>query len=167
MRPAAEALSDPDTRAGTASRFGFRWFVLELLKHKHVWRDVLLASLALQLVALATPFFTQAIIDKMVVQTVRRGRQRPTLRRDRKALTLAWCKQSSEHRATVVATAQVHDAETCDYEETFVYVTSSGGFTLREVFYTVPPRLIGHRLRVRLYDDRLELLLGRPCSWRW
>ncbi len=49
---------------------------------------------------------------------------------------------------------------TCDYEETFVYVTSSGGFTLRKVFYTVPSRLIGHRVRVRLYDDRLELLLG-------
>ncbi len=51
-------------------------------------------------------------------------------------------------------------ARACDYEETFVYVTSSGGFTLRKVFYTVPSRLIGHRLRVRLYDDRLELLLG-------
>ena len=49
---------------------------------------------------------------------------------------------------------------TCDYEETLVYVTSAGGFTLRKVFYTVPSRLIGHRLRVRLYDDRLELLLG-------
>lgn len=49
---------------------------------------------------------------------------------------------------------------TCDYEETFVHVTSSGGFTLRKVFYTVPSRLIGHRLRVRLYDDRLDLLLG-------
>jgi hypothetical protein len=51
-------------------------------------------------------------------------------------------------------------ARTCDYEQTFVYVTSSGGFTLRKVFYTVPSRLIGHRLRVHLYDDRLELLLG-------
>ena len=51
-------------------------------------------------------------------------------------------------------------ARTFDYEETFVYVTSSGGFTLRKVFYTVPSRLIGHRVRVRLYDDRLELLLG-------
>lgn len=47
-----------------------------------------------------------------------------------------------------------------DYEETYVYVTSSGGFTLRKVFYTVPSRLIGHRLRVRLYDDRLDLPLG-------
>lgn len=51
-------------------------------------------------------------------------------------------------------------SRTCDYEETLVYVTSAGGFTLRKVFYTVPSRLIGHRLRVRLYDDRLELLLG-------
>ena len=28
------------------------------------------------------------------------------------------------------------------------------------MFYTVPSRLIGHRLRVRLYDDRLEVFLG-------
>jgi hypothetical protein len=51
-------------------------------------------------------------------------------------------------------------ARTCDYEETLVYVTSAGGFTLRKVFYTVPSRLVGHRLRVRLYDDRLELYVG-------
>jgi transposase InsO family protein len=49
---------------------------------------------------------------------------------------------------------------TSDYEETLVYVTSSGGFTLRKVFYTVPSRLVGYRLRTRLYDDRLELMLG-------
>jgi hypothetical protein len=49
---------------------------------------------------------------------------------------------------------------TTDYEEAIVTVTSSGGFALRKVFYTVPSRLIGHRLRVRLYDDRLECLLG-------
>ena len=47
--------------------FGFRWFVPELLKHKAIWRDVLLASLAIQLVGLATPLFTQVIIDKVVV----------------------------------------------------------------------------------------------------
>jgi hypothetical protein len=49
---------------------------------------------------------------------------------------------------------------TTDYEEVTVRVTSSGGFLLRKVFYTVPSRLIGHRLRVRLHDDRLELYLG-------
>jgi len=49
---------------------------------------------------------------------------------------------------------------TCDHEEMVVTVTSSGGFTLRKVFYTVPSRLIGHRLRVRLYDDRLDVFIG-------
>lgn len=56
--------------AGFASekkKFGFRWFVPELLKHKKIWRDILLASLAIQLVGLATPLFTQVIIDKVVV----------------------------------------------------------------------------------------------------
>lgn len=47
--------------------FGFRWFLPELAKHKTIWRDILLASLAIQLVGLATPLFTQAIIDKVVV----------------------------------------------------------------------------------------------------
>jgi hypothetical protein len=49
---------------------------------------------------------------------------------------------------------------TTDHEETIVRVTSSGGFLLKKVFYTVPSRLISHHLRVRLYDDRLELFLG-------
>ncbi|MDM9645777.1 IS21 family transposase, partial [Rhizobium sp. S163] len=49
---------------------------------------------------------------------------------------------------------------TSDFEEVVVRVSRSGGFTLRKVFYTVPSRLIGHRLRVRLYDDRLDLFIG-------
>jgi transposase InsO family protein len=49
---------------------------------------------------------------------------------------------------------------TTDYEEAIVTVTSSSGFILRRVFYSVPSRLIGHRLRVRLYDDRLAVYLG-------
>ena len=51
--------------------FGFGWFVPELLKHRRVWRDVLLASLTIQLMALATPLFTQAIIDKVIVHQTR------------------------------------------------------------------------------------------------
>jgi transposase InsO family protein len=49
---------------------------------------------------------------------------------------------------------------TTDYEGTIVTVTSTSGFILKKVFYSVPSRLIGHRLRVRLYDDRLECFLG-------
>ena len=48
---------------------------------------------------------------------------------------------------------------TTDYDEATVIVTSSSGFVLRKVFYTVPSRLIGYRLRIRLYDDRLECFL--------
>ena len=66
------------------------------------------------------------------------------------------------------------DRRTADYEETIVTVTSASGFVLRKVFYSVPSRLIGHRLRVRLHDDRLDIYLGgthqmtlprgRPCA---
>jgi hypothetical protein len=55
---------------------------------------------------------------------------------------------------------QLPDRRATDYEEARVLVTSSGGFILRRVFYSVPSRLIGHRLNVRLYDDRLECFLG-------
>ena len=49
---------------------------------------------------------------------------------------------------------------TADFEQVLVHVTSTSAFVLRKVFYTVPSRLIGQRLRVRLYDDRLECFLG-------
>ncbi len=77
LRLPAQAPQDPDQpgeagpaaqRASTApAAFGFRWFVPELLKHRKVWRDVLWASLVLQLLALGLPLFTQAIIDKVIV----------------------------------------------------------------------------------------------------
>ncbi len=53
--------------ASQRKAFGFRWFIPELLKHRRIWRDVLLASLAIQLAALAVPLFTQVIIDKVIV----------------------------------------------------------------------------------------------------
>ena len=49
---------------------------------------------------------------------------------------------------------------TTDYEDISVRITSSSGFILRRVFYTVPSRLVGHRVGVRLYDDRLELFVS-------
>jgi subfamily B ATP-binding cassette protein HlyB/CyaB len=65
--PKNKPLVDPDAKAATGTHFGFRWFLPELLKHRKVFRDVLLASLAIQLMALATPLFTQVVIDKVVV----------------------------------------------------------------------------------------------------
>lgn len=66
-------LQDPDSATARQSAFGFRWFVPELLKHKHVWRDVLIASLIIQLLALGTPLFTQVVIDKVVVHRTQRS----------------------------------------------------------------------------------------------
>lgn len=58
--------ADSEAQARQARKFGFSWFIPELLKHKKLWQEVLLASLVIQLIALATPLFTQAIIDKVI-----------------------------------------------------------------------------------------------------
>ena len=65
--PKNKPLIDPDAQGAAREPFGFRWFLPELLKHRKVFRDVLLASAAIQLMALATPLFTQVVIDKVVV----------------------------------------------------------------------------------------------------
>ncbi len=69
VAPKAAAATDPDSEAEArlSRRFGFNWFIPELLKHKKLWHEVLLASLVIQLIALATPLFTQTVIDKVVV----------------------------------------------------------------------------------------------------
>ncbi|MCL4683081.1 MAG: IS21 family transposase [Rhodocyclaceae bacterium] len=73
-------------------------------------------------------------------------------------------RRNRRHHARIEAERIVLTAlpprRTDDFETVSVVVTTSGGFTLRKVFYSVPSRLIGHRLRVRLYDDRLEVFLG-------
>ncbi len=67
LSPAGRGTEGAGEQHTTPSKFGFRWFLPELLRHKRIWRDVLLASLSIQLVGLATPVFTQVIIDKVVV----------------------------------------------------------------------------------------------------
>ena len=64
--PVSESISRNDSSEASKKTFGFSWFIPELLRHKRIWRDVLLASLAIQLVGLATPLFTQVIIDKVI-----------------------------------------------------------------------------------------------------
>ncbi|OIQ99416.1 toxin RTX-I translocation ATP-binding protein [mine drainage metagenome] len=62
-----QGIKDPDGAMSQQQAFGFSWFIPELLKHKRIWRDVLIASLIIQLLGLVTPLFTQVIIDKVVV----------------------------------------------------------------------------------------------------
>lgn len=47
--------------------FGLRWVARETFRHTRVWRDVLLASAAIQTVALLVPLLTQVVIDKVIV----------------------------------------------------------------------------------------------------
>ncbi len=46
------------------------------------------------------------------------------------------------------------------WEEMTVRVTSASGFMCRHVFYTVPSRLVGHRLHLRIHDARIDAYLG-------
>ncbi len=49
---------------------------------------------------------------------------------------------------------------TTEYTEEDALVTRNGTFTVRNILYSAPSRLIGHRLKVRLYRDRLECFVA-------
>jgi subfamily B ATP-binding cassette protein HlyB/CyaB len=53
-------LNDP------AQPFGLRWFIPEILKQKSAFRDIFIAAIAMQLLALASPVFFQLVIDKVL-----------------------------------------------------------------------------------------------------
>ncbi len=52
------------------------------------------------------------------------------------------------------------ERRTTDFVEEEARVTRCGTFTVRAVLYSAPSRLIGHRLKVRLYSDRLDCYLA-------
>lgn len=52
---------------GAARAFDVTWFIPSLVKYRHLLRDVLLASLFIQIMALITPLFFQVVIDKVLV----------------------------------------------------------------------------------------------------
>ena len=49
---------------------------------------------------------------------------------------------------------------TTDFTEVVARVTKTGGFLVHGVFYSAPSQLVGKRLRVHVYDDRIEAFLG-------
>jgi subfamily B ATP-binding cassette protein HlyB/CyaB len=53
--------------SGTTRRFDIAWFIPALVKYRHLLGQVLLASLALQILALGSPLLFQLIIDKVLV----------------------------------------------------------------------------------------------------
>ena len=52
------------------------------------------------------------------------------------------------------------ERRTTDFIEEEARVTRCGTFTMRAILYSAPSRLIGHRLKVRLYSDRLDCYLS-------
>jgi len=56
--------ADDGTEEG---RFGFRWFLPALLRHRRLFGEVVVASFFIQFLALVTPLFFQVVVDKVLV----------------------------------------------------------------------------------------------------
>ena len=66
----------------------------------------------------------------------------------------------SEERAMLIA---LPARRSSDYEEVDARVTKYCTMTVKKVLYTAPSRLVGHRLKVRVFAERLECWLGNVC----
>ncbi len=53
--------------AGEVATFDFTWFIPAIVKYRKLLREVLLISLVLQIIGLATPMFFQVVMDKVLV----------------------------------------------------------------------------------------------------
>ena len=53
--------------AGQMARFDFSWFIPAVVKYRRLLGEILLISLVLQLIGLATPLFFQVVMDKVLV----------------------------------------------------------------------------------------------------
>src|SRR5215471_17581735 len=47
--------------------FGFAWFIPEVVRNRGTFRDIAVAAVVLQLLALAIPIFVQIVVDKVLV----------------------------------------------------------------------------------------------------
>jgi ATP-binding cassette, subfamily B, bacterial HlyB/CyaB len=68
MPPQVRILLLSATKETPQERFGLRWFVPYLSRHRRVLIEVFIASFFVQLAALANPLVIQLIIDKVIVQ---------------------------------------------------------------------------------------------------
>ena len=53
--------------AGEMAKFDFTWFIPAIVKYRKLLGEILLISLALQIIGLATPMFFQVVMDKVLV----------------------------------------------------------------------------------------------------
>jgi hypothetical protein len=69
-------------------------------------------------------------------------------------------RRRAETALDLKAMAPLPKFRTTDFTLQSAMVTRSGTICVRDVHYTVPSRLVGHRLKVHVYDDRLICFLG-------
>jgi subfamily B ATP-binding cassette protein HlyB/CyaB len=60
-------LTSKATYAGDMAKFDFTWFIPAVVKYRKLLGEVLLISLVLQIIGLATPMFFQVVMDKVLV----------------------------------------------------------------------------------------------------
>lgn len=65
-RPAQSSCGSDLDLTPIDAKFGLGWFAREMLRYRSVWRDVLVASLFIQLLAVFVPLLTQTVIDKVM-----------------------------------------------------------------------------------------------------
>ncbi len=64
-----QASCESDAEAQNAEHFGLKWFLRTILKYRSVMRETLIASLFVQLFALATPLVFMIVIDKVFLHS--------------------------------------------------------------------------------------------------
>jgi len=64
--PRCILLSSRSGWLSATEKFGIRWFLKAIMRHKKQLIDVLLASVFVQLLALATPLFFQVVVDRVL-----------------------------------------------------------------------------------------------------
>jgi hypothetical protein len=74
------------------------------------------------------------------------------------------CTTKTIEEKTHLNTLPEHKAQ--DYTIDHVFVTSSSTITIKKVLYTVPSRLVGERVNVHVYDNRLYIYYGskKTCT---
>jgi subfamily B ATP-binding cassette protein HlyB/CyaB len=53
--------------SGVLAKFDFSWFIPALIKYRHIFIEILLISLFVQIIGLVTPLFFQIVMDKVLV----------------------------------------------------------------------------------------------------
>ncbi|MGK5024517.1 type I secretion system permease/ATPase [Janthinobacterium sp. RB2R34] len=60
-------LTSQASYTGAMAKFDFSWFIPSVIKYRRLLGEVLLISLVLQLIGLATPLFFQVVMDKVLI----------------------------------------------------------------------------------------------------